>query len=468
MTYLPKKTTIITSIAILASIMLAPAAAMAGMPATAWTGSSYGVIEVQQSNTHFEIVFNRLDGAGARQAAPVSVLASDIPIRFPTIHWTGLTFLIFWTQKDGDGTLIAARRLDPAGTPAGPIIQIHRSDYALTSFSSIAVEQNPHHFALSWEEKISPKHFRSMFLRVDTAGAKLTEPRVVSESNQEAPQPVTIVQLPMFQLISQRIPSGPAAGGPRYPSPSLGTAQSITSRPGDIAYAYPPPSTTPVVFPQPVRTVFVQPLPLAYYPFSPMPTFTQPVESMSSVQIYTVPAYSWSTSGVINTTPTTFGIATIQTGDLIRGSSPSVWRIGEDGQRHLFPDDFTFKSWSNRYEWVVTLPDDQIARIPLGKPMLIYPGFAIVKFTNDASLYTVSRIDVLRKMQGDTEARTRYGVNWKNRIHVYPSELKAQYEFEATPVAKARTRKIARASKPVAKKTTPAVQLKNLRARRVL
>ena len=151
------------------------------------------------------------------------------------------------------------------------------------------------------------------------------------------------------------------------------------------------------------------------------------------------------------------------TGDLIRGSSPSIWQIGEDGKRHLFPDDFTFKSWSNQYEWVITANDEKIQRVPQGEPMLIYPGYAIVGFIGDPNLYSVRGVGVLQKLASFAQAQQKYGKNWRTRIHIYPKELKAQYRFEFVSRKKPRAIAPKRTPKPTVK-----TQPKNLRARNVL
>jgi hypothetical protein len=447
-------------------LAFAPASLRAASPAMAWTGSSYGVVEVRQSGNQYNIVFNRLDATGKKLQAEATVLSAGVPLRFPTIHWTGLTYLVFWVQDDGSGAIIASRRIDPVGTIASPIISIHRSNNPVMSFESLAVEQNPHHFALSWEEKLRTDQSRSMFLRVDTAGSKLMEPMVVSETEPTLPTPAPTISPQPGPTIAraEQLQRPPSSGQPPYPSAIAGTAQSIESRPGPIAYAYPPPTTTSLTTLSPFRptTTEASTLPTPFYAYSPAPTFNPPSAAPRTIAYTPSPVTAEPNAVALPTTQaTTTDILQLHAGDLIRGSSPSVWQYGDDGKRRLFPDDFTFKSWSNKYEWVMTLDDSRLANISEGTPMLIFPGYAIVKFRGDSTLYRVARIDVLTPMRNTAEARERYGTNWKNRIHVYPKELKARYSIEikaqkngvvAKKIVKRAIKKMNGIKKPAAKK----------------
>ncbi len=438
--------------------------ARAANPAVAWTGSSYGVVEVRKQEHGSSIVFKRLDTSGNTIQKETEAATAGTPIAFPTIHWTGQTFLLFWTEVSGNGTFISARRLDGAGMPASPAVRIHRSDAPIVSFTSIAVEQNPHHFALSWEERIAPENTRSLFLRVDTAGAKLMEPIVVSESKPQLPAPPKTEPRPgpTIERI-QQLQRTPSAGGPIYPSQPSGTAQSVTSKTGPFIYSYLPLKTIPLPTPSPFRPATTEAATTTYYPFSPTPTFGQTIITPTTQAQAQTPSPT-------PTVPETTSVPAAESqpllaGDLARASLPSVYQFGADGKRHLFPDDFTFKSWSNKYEWVITISDERLQAIPEGRPILIYPGYAIVAFTGDPSLYTVSRVGVLKQMRSTAEARERYGANWKKRIHVYPKELQARYTIE---------KEKGKAKNKETKKLLPrrnevkAGQPKNLRARKVL
>ncbi len=450
---------------------LLPLTAFALTPSLAWNGSSYGIIEAKTNDQTSVVLFNRVGFDGKKLQTDAAVATAQSAIRFPTLHWTGQTYMVFWTQSDGQGTLIHSRRIDGVGKPVTAVIRIHRSDVILASFESIMVEQNPHHFVLTWEETLSNNRSRSMLLRVDTAGAKLMEPVIVSETKTEARTPETptlVAELgPTRERAQQASSYEPKAGGPPYPSQSSFTAQSLTSRPSPVAYNFLPlrtlPLSLPLVFKPETTEAAAQD---AFYPFSPAPTFQKstPRRETSSQPSTTAAGGVIQPTSTIST-PTALGNEqiTFSAGDLIRGSSPSVWQIGEDGKRHLFPDDFTFTSWSNQYEWVITASDEKIQRVPQGEPMLIYPGYAIVGFIADPNLYSVRRVGVLEKLASFAQAQQQYGKNWRTRIHIYPKELKAQYQFEFFSRKTPRAIAAKRAPKPTVK-----TQPKNLRARNVL
>ncbi len=474
-----KKIGLLTTILLLG---LLPLAAFALTPSLAWNGSSYGVVEAKDLGQTSVITFTRVGTDGKKLQTDAAVTTATSPIRFPTLHWTGLNYMVFWTQVDGSGTFINSRRIDGAGKPVTSVIHIHRSDFPITSFESVSVEQNPHHFVLTWDETLGKDHSRSMLLRVDTAGAKLMEAVLVNESPEPAlPAPAPQLQPgPTQQHLEQALGRTPSSGTPPYPTQPSITAHSLTSLPEQPAYGFLQPTVLPLVLPSFFKPQTAQAAPQEiFYPFSPAPTFGQGTVRPQGTT--TLPAPTTTSTSALPAQPSSSAVSlALGAGDLFRGSSPSVWRYGDDGKRHLFPDDFTFKSWSNQYAWVISASDAEVNAIPEGDPILIYPGYAIVGFTGDANLYTVTRVGVLQKLQIPAEAQQKYGTQWKTRIHIYPAELKTRYQFEPEKP------KNTRAKKPVVKRRTVArrapqniaaiparrpatkVQPKNLRARNVL
>lgn len=467
---MPRKIGIIVATA---AISLLPFTAWALTPSLAWNGFSYGVIEAKDLGQTSAVIFTRIGTDGKKLQTDAAVTTATSLIRFPTLHWTGLNYMVFWTQVDGAGTLINSRRIDGVGKPMTAIIRIHRSDFPITSFESISVEQSPHHFVLTWEENLGGNHSRSMLLRVDTAGAKLMEPVVVNESPESTlPAPAPQLQPgPTQKSFEQALGHTPSSGTPPYPTQPSITAHSLTSLPDQPAYGFLQPTRLPLSLPSFFKPQTAEAAPKEiFYTFSPAPTFGQ---GTPRSQTTTAPPAPTTAPTTITPTPSSpsslVGNLPLGTGDLFRGSSPSVWRYGDDGKRHLFPDDFTFKSWSNQYAWVITASDEQVNAIPEGNPILVYPGYAVVGFTADANLYTVTRVGVLKKLSSFGEAQQKYGTNWRTRIHIYPSELKARYQFEATKeLQNQATKKLTVKQRKRARTPTPKAQVKNLRARNVL
>ncbi len=109
--------------------------------------------------------------------------------------------------------------------------------------------------------------------------------------------------------------------------------------------------------------------------------------------------------------------ASAQAGDLIKKDGLStVYYLGADGKRYVFPNDATYFSWHKDFSGVVTVSATELSSYPLGANIVIRPGTKLVKITTDPSVYAVEANGVLRKIQSESDAIALYGSNWAKRV----------------------------------------------------
>ena len=119
-------------------------------------------------------------------------------------------------------------------------------------------------------------------------------------------------------------------------------------------------------------------------------------------------------SGLASVTPVQ---AAASAGDLIKMEGlSSVYYLGDDGKRYVFPNESTYFSWYADFSGVVTIPASELQSYPLGGNVTMRPGTTLVKITTDPSVYAVEPNGVLRKVANEAQAAALYGTNWNKRI----------------------------------------------------
>ena len=117
-------------------------------------------------------------------------------------------------------------------------------------------------------------------------------------------------------------------------------------------------------------------------------------------------------------------------GDLIKGSGAAVYYFAQDGRRYVFPNEKTYFSWYRDFSKVITIPDEHLASIPLGRSNVTYrPGYKMLKVTTDPSVYVVDRGGILRHVGSEQLARTLYNLNWRQRVEDVPDAFFTNYRI---------------------------------------
>jgi hypothetical protein len=112
----------------------------------------------------------------------------------------------------------------------------------------------------------------------------------------------------------------------------------------------------------------------------------------------------------------TASAATPATGSLIKASLPTVYFLGADSKRYVFPNQDTFKTWYADFSSVQTITDTELAALPLGGNVTMRPGVAMIKITTDPKVYAVSKGGVLRWIKTEAAAQALYGSDWAKKV----------------------------------------------------
>ena len=118
----------------------------------------------------------------------------------------------------------------------------------------------------------------------------------------------------------------------------------------------------------------------------------------------------------------------INPGSLIKGKSfSSVYFVGDDLRRYVFPNEKTFKTWYSNFSGVVTITDKELASFPLGKNITYRPGIKLVKIESDPKVYVVENGGLLRWITTEALAKELYGDLWNKEVDDIPVTFFTDY-----------------------------------------
>jgi hypothetical protein len=116
------------------------------------------------------------------------------------------------------------------------------------------------------------------------------------------------------------------------------------------------------------------------------------------------------------TRPRDSGVS-LAVGDVFRGvTDPAVYVLRSDGSRAFFPNSDVFNSYFDDFDNVLTINDDQLRKLPLGKRVTMRPGTWLVKIQSDPKVYAVEKDGVLRHVPDESTARFLYGQDWSGQV----------------------------------------------------
>ncbi|MBI2476882.1 hypothetical protein HYV72_01790, partial [Candidatus Uhrbacteria bacterium] len=104
-------------------------------------------------------------------------------------------------------------------------------------------------------------------------------------------------------------------------------------------------------------------------------------------------------------------------GDTFRGvTDAAVYVLRSDGSRAVFPDPDIYFSYFDKFDNVLTINDDQLRKLPLGKRITMRPGTWLVKIQSDPKVYAVEKDGILRHIPDESTARFLYGSQWNKQV----------------------------------------------------
>jgi hypothetical protein len=109
--------------------------------------------------------------------------------------------------------------------------------------------------------------------------------------------------------------------------------------------------------------------------------------------------------------------AAASAGDLIKiNGSSSVYYLGANGKRYVFPNEATYFSWYKDFSGVVTVSQSEIEGYPLAANIVIRPGTKLVKSPSISTVYAVEPNGVLRSIVSEANAKALWGDNWNKKV----------------------------------------------------
>lgn len=125
--------------------------------------------------------------------------------------------------------------------------------------------------------------------------------------------------------------------------------------------------------------------------------------------------------------------AAASAGDLIKMDGlSSVYYLGGDGKRYVFPNEQTYFSWYSDFSSVMTIPQAELESYPLGANVTIRPGTKLVKITTNPKVYAVTPGGNLVAVPDEATAKALYGDNWAKRIVDVPDAFFTNYKVSAS------------------------------------
>ena len=115
-------------------------------------------------------------------------------------------------------------------------------------------------------------------------------------------------------------------------------------------------------------------------------------------------------------------------GTLMKGKhSSSIYYLGEDGKRYVFPNSGAYFSWYENFNSVVQVEDTDLYDYPLAGNVRYRPGALLVKIQTDPKVYAIGTDGELRWVKTEDLAKTFYGVNWNKLIDDVPDAFFTNY-----------------------------------------
>jgi hypothetical protein len=145
----------------------------------------------------------------------------------------------------------------------------------------------------------------------------------------------------------------------------------------------------------------------------------------------TISTVVWSI-GLAAFTPTVFAASA---GDLIKQEgSASVYYLGSDSKRYVFPNKSTFDAWYGSDATVTTVSSDVLLGYELGGNAVSRAGRLMQVVTNDtpwmvadAKVYAVSNSGAIQHIDSATTAVALFGSDWETKIIAVPEQLFSNY-----------------------------------------
>ena len=114
-------------------------------------------------------------------------------------------------------------------------------------------------------------------------------------------------------------------------------------------------------------------------------------------------------------------------GKIIKMDGLSTLYYVIDGERYVFPNQKVYNSWFSDFSDIVTLSQDEIAKLPLVGNIKYRPGVLLIKTQDNPKVYAVGNNGELYWVKTETLARKLYGENWSKLVDDLPASFFGGY-----------------------------------------
>ncbi len=94
----------------------------------------------------------------------------------------------------------------------------------------------------------------------------------------------------------------------------------------------------------------------------------------------------------------------------------TVYYLGADNKRYVYPNDRTYKSWYVDFSNVQTVSQSELESYSLGANVTMRPGTWLVKITTNPNVYAVEPGGKLRSIVSESNAISLWGANWASKV----------------------------------------------------
>ena len=105
----------------------------------------------------------------------------------------------------------------------------------------------------------------------------------------------------------------------------------------------------------------------------------------------------------------------------------AVYYYGNDGKRHVFPNEGVFFTWYTNFDDVVEVSQDFMSSLTIGKNVTYRPGSVVMKFDSSAYVYAIEADHTLRHYLTLSLLQSDYGSAWTDYLAKVPDSLFGNY-----------------------------------------
>ena len=105
----------------------------------------------------------------------------------------------------------------------------------------------------------------------------------------------------------------------------------------------------------------------------------------------------------------------------------SIYCLGADDKRYVFPNETTYNSWYDDFSDVRTVSQEEIESYTLGANVTVRPGTKLIKKTTEPYIYAVETDGVRKRIPDEATAIDLFGDSWPQRVVDIPDAFFVNY-----------------------------------------